>query len=71
MDSHTFTVDESERQAIILSLAELSIARPGWLMCLETIALKMDNKTADGKAQMFEQFRLNHSNAMAEKLGQP
>jgi hypothetical protein len=65
---HTIRITEEERQMVLLALAELSIARPGWISSLEEIALKMDNKTEDGRAEMFDQFRRNHSNPLAEKL---
>ena len=65
---HMITIDEGQRGAILLALAELSIARPGWLHMLEEIALLMDNCTTEGKAQMFEGFRLNHSNYTAAVL---
>jgi len=64
----TFTVEDAERQMILLALAELSIARPGWIDTLESIALKMDNRNADGHAEMFERFRRNHSDPVAEQL---
>ena len=67
---HTIHLEEDERQAVLLALAELSIARPGWLHMLEIIALKMDNRAPDGKAEVFEAFRLNHSNALAKKLAE-
>jgi hypothetical protein len=67
----TVVYDEAQRQVVLLALAELSIARPGWLEALEEIALKMDNKTAEGRAEMFDQFRRNHSNPLAEKLAKP
>ncbi len=61
-------LEESERQAVILALAELSIARPGWVRMIEDIARKMDNVDQYGNAQMFERFRRNHSDPVAEKL---
>lgn len=68
MKPHTIVIEEGDRQAILLALAELSIARPGWVFMLSEIALKMDNKTEEGFPQMFEQFRRNHSNPLAEVL---
>lgn len=67
--THTFRIDESDRQAIILALAELSFARPGWLPYLSDVALIMDNKQADGTPQLFEAFRRDHSNSLAVALG--
>lgn len=45
------TVDESERQAILLSLALTTLLRPGWLAFHREIAEKFQGRT------MFEQFR--------------
>ncbi len=67
---HSIRIDESERQAILLALAELSIARPGWVYMLEQIAFKMDNKDENGHAEMFEGFRYNHVRPMVELLAQ-
>ncbi len=44
-------LDESDRQAILLAIAELSLSRPGWKFMLKRIAQKLDG------AQMFEGFR--------------
>ena len=49
-------LEESERQLILLALAHLSQERPGWICALQTLALKMDNKTDEGP-EMFEGFR--------------
>lgn len=64
----TIDIEEDERQMLLLALAELSLQRPGWLHACETLALKFDNKQPDGRAQLFDQFRRNHSNVIAEKL---
>jgi hypothetical protein len=53
---HTIVLDESERQAVLLALAKLSLERPGWDDMLNRIALKMDNASA-GRAQMYDSFR--------------
>jgi hypothetical protein len=65
---HTIVIEEGQRQAILLALAELSMARPGWVPMLEEIALLMDNKNAEGQAIMFESFRQNHTRPLAEAL---
>lgn len=66
MLAHTFKIDEADRQAIILGLAELSIARPGWVEYLAGIARQMQSE------QLFDAFRQNHSNALAAALaGEP
>lgn len=67
-ETHTFKLHEEQRQLILLALAELSIARPGWVNCLEEIAILMDNRSVDGRAQLFEQFRANHFNHVTEIL---
>lgn len=38
---HTFTVDESDRQALVLAVALLALQRPGWDHYLGTIAAKL------------------------------
>lgn len=53
---------------IILALAELSIARPGWVQTLSDTAQKMDNKNQHGEPEMFEQFRINHSKPVTEAI---
>jgi len=45
------TLKESDRQATILALAELSLRRPGWKGYLKGIAVQMDGEA------MFEEFR--------------
>lgn len=59
---------EEERQMVLLALAELSIARPGWVEGLGKIALLMDEPNPEGNATLFERFRRNHSDAVAERL---
>jgi len=51
----TITIEEEERQAILLSLALLSIERPGWHHMLGNIAEKMEGRA------MYEEFRNIHS----------
>jgi hypothetical protein len=47
-----FSLDEKDRQATLLALAELSLSRPGWLAMLTTVAARL------GGVTLFEQFRL-------------
>ena len=54
--THNLTVEESERQSILMALAHLSLQRPGWDYMLNLIACKMDNVVAD-RAQMYDKFR--------------
>jgi len=50
--THTFEIEEGDRQAIILALAKLSHTRPGWHpACLSRIAGQL------GGAGMYEEFR--------------
>jgi hypothetical protein len=46
-----YTLDEGQRQAILLAIARLSVERPGWEMMLVEIA-----DVFDGRA-MFEEFQ--------------
>jgi hypothetical protein len=52
----TITMEEGQRQMTLLALAELAIARPGWVDALERVALLMDNHTATGNAELFRKF---------------
>jgi hypothetical protein len=50
--THTFEIEEGDRQAIILALAKLSHTRPGWHpACLSRIAAQL------GGREMYEEFR--------------
>lgn len=54
---YKITIDESQRQLLILALARLSLERPGWdTMCNETAGL-MDNHK-EGRAVMYDNFRI-------------
>jgi hypothetical protein len=55
--THNLEIIESERQAILLALAHLSLERPGWNSMLSEIALKMDNKLPDATPEMFSAFK--------------
>jgi hypothetical protein len=54
----TFT--EEERQALLLSLAKLSVERPGWENFLHGIACKMDDVIA-GRARTYDKLREIHA----------
>jgi hypothetical protein len=58
MHDITVTIDEGERQMLLLALAKLSIERPGWHWTLGELAAKFSTAPTieDGRA-MFEQFR--------------
>jgi hypothetical protein len=56
----TVTLEEEQRQALLLAMAHLSLARPGWDDLLNRIALKMDNVIQVGstdRAQLYDEFR--------------
>lgn len=65
---HQVSLEEGQRQMIIIALAELSIDRPGWTNDLEEIALLMDNKDENGYAKMFEKLRQNHTRNLRHAL---
>lgn len=56
MKPTTVTLDESDRQAIIMALANLAVSRPGWDYMLNNIALKMD-RNLGGRAMMYEALK--------------
>lgn len=47
----TFSLEEGQRQATLLALAELALSRPGWDHMLREIAQELDG------ADMFEGFK--------------
>ena len=68
---HQITIDELQRQMIILALAELSIARPGWLDALEECARCFDAFDPDDPHKepvMFKGLRQNHHLTVNEAL---
>lgn len=54
-ENHTITIDESQRQMILLALAHLAAHRPGWKWTLGETAKLMDN-VVDGEPEMFTTF---------------
>lgn len=50
-------LQEDERQAILLALAHLAVARPGWDHYLNGIAVRIDNATSEGRAKLYDEFR--------------
>lgn len=54
-------LEEEQRQIVLLALAKLSIERPGWLDAIERVALRMDNRTAQGKPELLHEFRRIHA----------
>lgn len=70
--THTITVDESQRQAVLLALAHLAVERPGWNAMLTEIAAKMDNMKPNGDLQMFSVFKETcDRKAQADKVNTP
>lgn len=51
-DTHTFTVEEGQRQMILQALAMMAVDRPGWDYAANEIAKLMDN-VVDDKAQTY------------------
>ena len=63
MSDYTITIDEGQRQVLLMALAHLAAERPGWHpVCIKPIAQKMDNPDPDS---MYEEFRELHSHSMA------
>lgn len=54
--SSGLVLDEADRQMVLLALAHLSVARPGWEHALHLLALQIDNQN-NGRALMFDEFR--------------
>lgn len=64
----TLSLDEGQRQMVLLALAKLAIERPGWQSALEEIALQIDNAVDvipgnDPIPEMFTRFREMHEPA--------
>ena len=55
MNEFTVTVEESDRQMVILALARLSVQRPGWLSATRLVAEKFGGSNA---SHMFDDFRV-------------
>lgn len=53
---HTVTVDDGQRQMIIMALADLSMKHPGFDYACNEIACLIDN-VVDGRARMYDDFR--------------
>lgn len=65
---HTLTIDESQRQLLLMALAMLAVERPGFNEALAEIAIKVDNNVR-GKAKMFEAFKELRSPPAGEVAG--
>lgn len=49
-------IDEAQRQLILISLAHMSVRRPGWDHALNDIALMID-EDENGRAKLYDSFR--------------
>jgi hypothetical protein len=65
----TVTVDDGERQMLLLALAKLSIERPGWKWTLGELAAAFSTapNIEDGR-EMFERFRAIHEASNVDAL---
>jgi len=52
----SITIDESQRQMILLALAHLAVERPGWKYALGETAKTMDNLLPNGDPAMYTEF---------------
>jgi hypothetical protein len=50
------TIDESQRQLILMALAALAVEHPGFDYALSEIASKIDNPSANGP-EMYHEFK--------------
>jgi hypothetical protein len=58
MQDVTVTIDEGQRQMLLLALAKLSIERPGWHAALGDLAATFSTApTIEDGREMYEQFR--------------
>ena len=60
----TVELNEGQRQLLLLALAHLAVARPGWNYACHEIALKAD--AAAGPQSLFERFKDLAASAPAE-----
>lgn len=48
----TITLDDGERQVLLLALAVLGLHRPGWQpACIEPLAARLDGRARDNTAE--------------------
>jgi len=60
-DDVTVTIEEGQRQMLLLALAKLSIERPGWYWTLGELAAKFSTApNIENGRELFEQFRDIH-----------
>jgi hypothetical protein len=64
------SLSEEQRQLLLMALADLACARPGWDSALSDIALKFD-RLREGRPALYEDFiRLRREEAF-RRLGGP
>lgn len=56
MHNTTITLEEGQRQLVLMALAHLSLEKPGFDWALNEIAKKLDN-IKDGRAETYDAFR--------------
>ena len=66
-ETHTITIDEGERQAILLAMAHMTVERPGWEYMYTEIAKKMDNVIA-GVPELYTRMLLLRRQRVANSL---
>jgi hypothetical protein len=54
---HVLKIDEGDRQLVLMALAHLSIERPGFDDALQRMAAQIDNQTAAGRPELYDNFR--------------
>jgi hypothetical protein len=59
--SRYLSLDEGDRQMVLMALAHLAVEHHGWDYALNRIALQIDNKR-DGRAALYDEFRELHAN---------
>lgn len=52
----TITLNDSDRQMVVIALAKLSLARPGWDEALNLVARRLDN-AKNGRAVNYDTYR--------------
>jgi hypothetical protein len=68
----TYELDEEDRQAVLLALAELALSRPGWDAMLSEIAKKLNphqKSFFDSGLTMFENFKLTSADRVKAERG--
>lgn len=65
--SHIVSIDESQRQMILLALAHLAVERPGWKYALGETAKSMD-EVVQGEPSLFSQFYDLRSKQVSDSL---